>query len=919
MKKLNVAIGAWVCFCLTALTPIHAQDACDGEFTEDFLFEQCVFADHTASFAQQNPYFILEPGWWIALEGEEEEDGEVEFIRLEITVLQETRMVNGILTRVIEEREWIDGELYEVSLNYYAICLTTNDVFYFGEEVDFYEDGEIVNHQGAWLAGENGAQPGVIMPGSILIGSRYMQEIAEEDEALDRGEILDIIDVELAGRSFENVAVIADSSALEPEAEPEIKYFAPYVGQIKDGPLEVVDYGWAFRAPTRWMPHVTRFDGGFETEVRLVNDGEADALMTLFPYLADGSALDTLDLMVPAESTLAIDSTELFGEAEVSHFGIVGPDDCLVVSAYKAAEGPAASAEVRESGSQCAIKVFQGEWSAVFDGIALVNLGPEAATVTATQVDEDGEDLGEEELSTGLAPHAKLLAVFGDVFADQPGSLIEVESDQPFAIVALRGTAPGAALGVLWSNTPILTEHCNEEFEVVEPTMQLEEVKMLIEHNAADEDTGFQCFADGDPWVDLEIAGPGGEIFSISAEGGLDGFGLTELFFETNEPENAEMSIADVLALMPEGTYSVTAIMADGSQSSVSTEFTHTIPAGTEVLSPEDGAENVDPAEVVIAWNPVTQTIDGSTSITMVGYQVVVEAEEEAANPEGFARAKFSVHVPASTTSVSIPEAFMESGKKYKVEILGIEISGNQTISASEFFTGPAFEVEEPEEEEDAMKDLKVLIEHNATDEDTGFQGFADGDPWNELDLSGPGGTIVDASAEGSLVDFGLTELFFETSEPENAEVPIADVLARLAEGTFTVTGDMVDADESEFSTVFSHLIPAGPELLTPVDGDEDVDPEETVISWNAVTESIDGDAVTIVGYQVIVEEDEDPEFPLSFARPVFSVYVPASVTSVQVPQEFMRLDTDYEYEVLAIEASGNQTLSSAEFATEEP
>ena len=123
------------------------------------------------------------------MEGTEEEDGEVEEIRLEIKVLHETRFVNGVLTRVVEEREWINGDLYEVSLNFYALCQTTGDVYYFGEEVDIYEDSVIINHEGAWLAGEDGAQPGIIMPGSILIGVRYMQEIAVEDDALDREEI----------------------------------------------------------------------------------------------------------------------------------------------------------------------------------------------------------------------------------------------------------------------------------------------------------------------------------------------------------------------------------------------------------------------------------------------------------------------------------------------------------------------------------------------------------------------------------------------------------------------------------------------------------------------------------------------------------------------------------------------------------
>ena len=76
----------------------------------------------------RNPYFILEPGYVMVLRGGNEE--------LTITVLNETKMVDGVETRVIEERETKGGILVEVSRNYFAIHKRTNDVFYFGEDVD---------------------------------------------------------------------------------------------------------------------------------------------------------------------------------------------------------------------------------------------------------------------------------------------------------------------------------------------------------------------------------------------------------------------------------------------------------------------------------------------------------------------------------------------------------------------------------------------------------------------------------------------------------------------------------------------------------------------------------------------------------------------------------------------------------------
>ena len=75
------------------------------------------------------------------------------------------------------------------------------------------------------------------------------------------------------------------------------------------------------------------------------------------------------------------------------------------------------------------------------------------------------------------------------------------------------------------------------------------------------------------------------------------------------------------------------------------------------------------------------------------------------------------------------------------------------------------------------LKEAKLIIEHNATDKDTGFQGFIDSEGWQEMTVTGPGGVVLEFEATGKLRTLGLTELFFETVEPENAEVPIGELL----------------------------------------------------------------------------------------------------------------------------------------------
>ena len=77
--------------------------------------------------------------------------------RLTTTVLNETKAVDGIDTRIVEERavNTKRGDVFEVSRNYFAICKETNSAFYFFEDVDWYEQGKVVNYTGRSPHGSN--------------------------------------------------------------------------------------------------------------------------------------------------------------------------------------------------------------------------------------------------------------------------------------------------------------------------------------------------------------------------------------------------------------------------------------------------------------------------------------------------------------------------------------------------------------------------------------------------------------------------------------------------------------------------------------------------------------------------------------------------------------------------------------------
>lgn len=214
-------------FCLDAQATY--QNKQDNSWTTEFAVDK-----RELSATGRNPYFYLEPGYRLVFEGGKEQ--------LTITVLEETKMVDGVQTRVVEERETRGGKLVEVSRNYFAISKRTNSVYYFGEEVDIYRDDKLVNHEGAWLAGVKDAKFGLAMPGLILLKARYYQEIAPR-VAMDRAEIISMNEiVKTPAGEFKSCLKIEETTPLEPGVR-EYKYYAEGVGLVQDGSLKLVKFG----------------------------------------------------------------------------------------------------------------------------------------------------------------------------------------------------------------------------------------------------------------------------------------------------------------------------------------------------------------------------------------------------------------------------------------------------------------------------------------------------------------------------------------------------------------------------------------------------------------------------------------------------------------------------------------------------
>jgi len=229
--SIIVLVGSMFIDC--AISTVHAKKKQKKEFTSDFRIEDCTFVN-----TGRNAFFSLTPGDVLTLS-----DGGTE---LTITVLDETRLVEfitargvplSVTTRVVEELETEDGAVVERSRNFFALCEETGDIVYLGEEVEPAAIG------GAWLAGVDGAHPGIIMPGTFLLGSRYYQEIAP-DVALDRAEHvamgLTITVPTVPEQTFTGCVEVVETSALE--RGKSVKRYCPGIGLVYDDGVELIDY-----------------------------------------------------------------------------------------------------------------------------------------------------------------------------------------------------------------------------------------------------------------------------------------------------------------------------------------------------------------------------------------------------------------------------------------------------------------------------------------------------------------------------------------------------------------------------------------------------------------------------------------------------------------------------------------------------
>lgn len=205
----------------------------NAQFTTEWALEECAFSD-----VGRNRFLVLEPGHALRLAG----DTKKGWKELDVTVLDDTRLVDGVRTRVVEEVERLDGGVVGVSRHFLAICAATSDVVYFGVQVDVSDDGSGgAIAEGSWLAGDHGAKPAILMPGTFMIGARHAVSLAP-NVSEDRAENVAMnVSIETPAGTFEGAVEVLETTPLEPD-EQVTKIYAEGIGLVADEELRLVSW-----------------------------------------------------------------------------------------------------------------------------------------------------------------------------------------------------------------------------------------------------------------------------------------------------------------------------------------------------------------------------------------------------------------------------------------------------------------------------------------------------------------------------------------------------------------------------------------------------------------------------------------------------------------------------------------------------
>ena len=180
-----------------------------------------------------NAWLPLQPGTQWVLEGSTDEDGERVSHRIEFTVTDLTKVIDGVRTRVVGIADFGDGELVEQEIAFYAQDNDGN-VWYLGEHPEAYDNGQLVEAP-TWVAGIQDARAGIAMQADPQLGTpSYSQGWGPAVDWTDRAQVYQRGQTtRVPAGSYDDVLVMDEFNREEPGFQ--LKYYARGVGPVRVG------------------------------------------------------------------------------------------------------------------------------------------------------------------------------------------------------------------------------------------------------------------------------------------------------------------------------------------------------------------------------------------------------------------------------------------------------------------------------------------------------------------------------------------------------------------------------------------------------------------------------------------------------------------------------------------------------------
>jgi hypothetical protein len=196
---------------------------------------------------------------------------------------------------------------------------------------------------------------------------------------------------------------------------------------------------------------------------------------------------------------------------------------------------------------------------------------------------------------------------------------------------------------------------------------ELEEAAIHLEQNVTDGDAEIVLIAVGgdDGLKSFQLIGPNGRTVAGLLALRERQLGYREVLLETPEP-----SLGRVLKAYPAGTYRFVGTTFDGEVLTGEAELSHVMPAATQIEVPADGAEDVDPDDLVASWAAVPG---------VAGYLLEIEQDDLGVS--------LNLTLPAGTTSFTVPAGFLRPGIEYELGVATVAASGNVSFREIAFTT----------------------------------------------------------------------------------------------------------------------------------------------------------------------------------------------------------------------------------------